>query len=109
VLTLSGASPGPRVVLLGGVHGDEYEGIAAASLAFRDLDPQALHGTLTIVPVSNPLAFDVGMRETPEDGKNLARVFPGSESGSVTERIAHALTTGAIQGADFLIDLHSAG
>jgi predicted deacylase len=49
------------------------------------------------------------VRESPIDGCNLARVFPGRADGTVTERLAHALVENVIAGADLLIDLHSAG
>src|SRR6185437_5340429 len=73
------------------------------------LSPDALGGRVKVVPVSNPLAFAARSRTSPPDGGNLARVFPGRADGSVTERIAHLLTREVIEGADLLVDLHSAG
>ena len=109
LLVARGRRDGPRVVILGGVHGDEYEGIAGAALAWRDLNPAALRGTVVVVPTANPLACAAGSRATPVDDCNLARTFPGRRAGTVTERIAHALDQEVIAGADVLIDLHSAG
>ncbi|MDH4349837.1 MAG: succinylglutamate desuccinylase/aspartoacylase family protein, partial [Gemmatimonadota bacterium] len=40
-------------------------------------------------------------------GKNLNRVYPGSATGTVSERIAHAITTEVIERADHLVDMHS--
>ena len=109
LLTLRGRQDGPRVAILGGVHGDEYEGTAAAGLVWRDLDPEQLRGTVHIVPVANPPAFAAGQRASPVDGLDLARSFPGDGRGSLSRRIAHALAERVIRGADLLIDLHSAG
>jgi predicted deacylase len=109
LLQTAGRHPGPRVAVLGGVHGDEYEGITAAAAIWHDTDPEALLGSLTIVSVSNPPAFEAGTRTSPLDGLNLARTFPGRRDGSVTERIADALAEHVIRQSDFLIDLHSAG
>jgi predicted deacylase len=109
LLIARGVPDGPRVAILGGVHGDEYEGIAAASAIWHDLDPDALRGTVRIVSVSNPPAFEAGTRTSPIDGLNLARIFPGRKDGSATERIAHTLAESIIRTSDFLIDLHSAG
>jgi predicted deacylase len=109
LLVARGASDGPRVAILGGVHGDEYEGIVASSLVFEDLDPQTLSGTVQIISVANPPAFEAGTRTSPVDGANLARVFPGAPGGTLTERIAHTLSESIIRSSDFLIDLHSAG
>ncbi len=99
---------GPHVVVLGGVHGDEYEGRAAAAFISQDVDGRLLRGSVSIVPSANAPACDAGTRTSPIDGLNLARTFPGRPDGTVTERIAHVLAD-LIGSADLLIDLHSAG
>src|SRR6266852_607147 len=109
VLVAGGHAGGPHVVVLGGVHGDEYEGVAAAAAVWRDLDVSALRGQVSVVSVANPPAFAAGTRTSPVDGANLARTFPGSLTGTVTERIAYQLSEVLIRQADLLIDLHSAG
>src|SRR5262249_36312899 len=55
----------------------------------------------------NEPAFRLGQR-TADDGRDLARSCPGRPDGSVTERIAHALS-GLIRAADFYMDLHTGG
>ncbi|MEA2593695.1 MAG: uncharacterized protein QOF01_164 [Thermomicrobiales bacterium] len=109
LLVARGAAPGKTIVVLGGVHGDEYEGMAAVRAVFRELDPVEMRGTFLGVPVCNPPAFAAASRTSPLDGLNLARVFPGSPDGTVSERIAHVLTTAVNHHADFVIDLHSSG
>lgn len=109
LLLARGQQAGPRVAILGGVHGDEYEGVSSAALIWRDLDPAAMRGLVTIVSVCNLPAFEAGTRTSPVDGHNLARIFPGSRAGTVTERIADTLAEQIIRPADFLFDLHSAG
>jgi predicted deacylase len=109
VLLARGVQAGPRIAILGGVHGDEYEGVVAAASVWHDTDPTDLRGSLVVVTVANPPAFEAGVRASPLDGLNLARTFPGSLTGSVTERIAHILSESVIKPADFLLDLHSAG
>jgi predicted deacylase len=109
LLLARGLQDGPRIAVLGGVHGDEYEGVVAAASVWHDTDPADLCGSLIVVSVANPPAFAAGVRVSPLDGLNLARTFPGSLSGSVTERIAHILSESVIKTADFLFDLHSAG
>jgi predicted deacylase len=108
----AGARPGAVLAVLGGVHGDELEGVTAARVFRRYLDAlpaDALRGTVRIVAVSNPAAFAARQRCSPVDGANLARVFPGTADGTLTQRIAHAITTQVIAGADLMVDLHSAG
>jgi predicted deacylase len=95
-------------LITGGIHGDEYEGPAAALEFIKQLDPTALQGSLTVVPVANPPAFAAGTRTNP-DGRNLARCFPGTHGGSDTERLAHAIFHHLLEGVTHLIDLHSGG
>jgi predicted deacylase len=109
VLALKGEQSGPTLVVLGAVHGDEYEGVEAIPLAFGDLQPGEVAGTVVMVPVCNLPAYEAAQRSSPIDALNLARVFPGKADGTVTERIAHALTDKLLRHADFLLDLHSGG
>ena len=109
LLTVTGSNPGPILVVFAGVHGDEYEGVEAIPRIAEEVDPPHLRGTLLMVPVCNMAAYATATRNSPVDGLNLARVFPGSETGTLTQRIAYWLTSKFISAADFFIDLHSAG
>jgi predicted deacylase len=74
----------------------------------RDLDPARLRGTVIIVHIANLPSFQKRtIYYSPIDGKNLNRVYPGRPDGSVSERIAHAVTTEVIRRADYLVDMHS--
>ncbi|WP_191245554.1 succinylglutamate desuccinylase/aspartoacylase family protein [Amycolatopsis deserti] len=106
--TLEGAEPGPTVALLGGVHGDEDEGVLAVRRLLNLLNREELAGRVKAVAPANPVAWDAGTRVSPLDDGNLARSFPGDGSGP-TAALASALTSDLIDGADLLIDLHSAG
>ena len=109
VLVARGQAEGPTLLVLGGVHGDEYEGPHAVRTVFRALTTDQLRGTFIGVPVTNVPAFEAGTRSSPLDGLNLARVFPGSRTGTTTERIAHQVGNHLIGRCDLLIDLHSSG
>ena len=109
VLVAKGTKPGPTIVALGGVHGDEYEGPYAVRDIYQRLDPIAMKGTFIGVPQCNVPAFATGTRISPIDGLNLARIMPGKVDGTITERIAHILATQVIDRGDFVIDLHSSG
>jgi predicted deacylase len=104
-----GDRDGPVLSVLGGVHGDELEGVAAVRLLFASLRGERVRGTLRGVAVANELAFAARSRTTPEDGGNLARSFPGRADGGPTERVADLLTRSVIAGSSLLVDLHSAG
>ena len=102
------AAAGPTITLLGGVHGDELEGVMATSILLDRL-ADLLCGEVRVVPRANPSAVAGCNRESIVDDKNLARCFPGDPAGSYTDRVAHVLTEEAIRGVDGLIDLHSSG
>jgi len=108
-ITITGQNVGPTVAILAGVHGDEYEGVIAALSLARELPQELISGTVKIVSPAHPSAWQNCNRLSPIDGANLARVFPGSQNGSATEQLAHAITEQVIKFADVLIDLHSAG
>lgn len=109
VFTCCGTQPGPTALIVAGIHGDEYEGPASIWQVAETLQPEQVSGTVILLPVASPLAFDAGTRVTPPDGVNLARVFPGNAEGSPTERLAHFLFETFGRQCDYLIDLHSGG
>jgi predicted deacylase len=96
------------VLLTAGIHGDEYEGPAAILQIISDLEHIPVRGTCTAIPVAHPAAWSAATRLSPDDGLNLARVFPGDPAGSPTQRLAAFLFSIA-QTATHLIDLHSGG
>ena len=100
---------GPTTLILGGMHGDEYEGPVAMDALVRAVDPGALVGRLILLPALNLPAVMAGTRLTPDDGLNLNRVFPGDPLGSLTQRIANWLSETLMPMADHIVDLHSGG
>lgn len=105
-----GPKSGQTVVAIGGTHGDEYEGPVGFKNLVQSFDASTLvEGRLIVIPVLNVPAFQSARRESPIDGKNMNRVFPGDSNGSLTSRIAHFITTDVLRRADVVIDIHSAG
>lgn len=104
-----GASPGRRLVALAGVHGDEYEGVLALLQTVQGLDPKCIAGDLLTLALANPPAFWAASRNSPIDGKNMARTFPGDLYGSPTESLAYQIGSTVIAHANFLLDLHTGG
>ncbi|SJM30316.1 succinylglutamate desuccinylase/aspartoacylase family protein [Mesorhizobium delmotii] len=100
---------GPRLLITGGNHGNELEGPIVARRLVEWLPEAQTCGRVIIVPEINPLAVQAWTRNTPIDGKNLNRVFPGRADGSATERIADAVSRLLLPMADTVFDLHSAG
>jgi predicted deacylase len=109
VLELAGDADGPTVSAVGGVHGDEFEGVVACLRLAEVLTEVPVRGRLRLVPVAHEAAHRASARSSPVDGLNLARSFPGDPDGQPTERLADALRREIIEGADLFVDLHSAG
>ncbi len=105
--TIFGRTDGPHLLITGGVHGDEFEPMAAIRRLMRLLNPADLNGRVTLAPVVHENAYRRCNR-LGDDGLDLARTCPGRADGSPTERTAHALSL-LIRSADYYIDLHSGG
>ena len=102
--------PGSTIVAIGGTHGDEYEGPVGLKNLIRELDPTRLvSGRLIVIPVLNVPAFRAARRDSPLDGQNMNRVFPGGAAGTITQRIARFVTDEILARADVVIDLHAGG
>jgi uncharacterized protein len=100
---------GPRVLLMAGNHGDEYEGQILVSQLMREIDPQWVRGQIVFLPMANFPAADAGLRTSPLDGGNLNRSFPGDPAGTPTQIIADYIERTLLAGVQYLIDLHSGG
>ncbi|MBC7967599.1 MAG: succinylglutamate desuccinylase/aspartoacylase family protein, partial [Fuerstia sp.] len=100
---------GPTALVLGGNHGDEYQGQIAALKLARELTPEMVTGRIILIPSLNFPAARAATRLSPLDGMNMNRAFPGNPEGSVTSQIAHFLTTVLFPLSDVVIDIHSGG
>ena len=100
---------GPTVALLAGNHGDEYEGPLVLGRLIRELDRSALQGRLIILPTVNLPAVLAHTRESPLDGKNLNRIWPGDVNGTPTERIVAWLDQEIFTRSQVVMDLHTGG
>ena len=108
ITTIAGGS-GPTALILGGNHGDEYQGQIAAMKLARELTPDRVSGRIILIPSLNFPAARAATRLSPLDGMNMNRAFPGEPEGSVTSQIAHYLTTVLFPLSDVVIDIHSGG
>jgi predicted deacylase len=102
-----GTRPGPVLALIAGNHGYEYPPILALQRLRGQMDPAELSGQILMVHAANmPSFLGRTVYFSPVDGKNLNRVYPGKTDGTVSERIAYAITTEVIEKADYVLDLH---
>lgn len=100
---------GPVVLVMGGNHGDEYEGQAIVAQLCRDIAPEAIRGQLLLMPMANYPAAMAGRRTSPLDEGNLNRSFPGHARGTPTEIVADYIEGVLLARAQYLVDLHSGG
>ncbi|MGF1681702.1 N(2)-acetyl-L-2,4-diaminobutanoate deacetylase DoeB [Photobacterium minamisatsumaniensis] len=100
---------GPTALLTGGNHGDEYEGITGLLKLANRLEAEEIKGRVIIVPAMNYPAVLNGSRTSPIDLGNMNRSFPGSPTGSMTERIADYFQRYLVPMCDFALDIHSGG
>lgn len=100
---------GPVVLAMAGNHGDEYPGPVALLNLWRELRVDEVTGHLILIPCLNPPAAQAMTRLSPLDGKNFNRCFPGDAAGTVSEQLAHFLSTVLFPMAETVIDLHTGG
>ncbi|MCY1207674.1 N-alpha-acetyl-L-2,4-diaminobutyric acid deacetylase [compost metagenome] len=108
-MAINGALPGPQLSIIAGVHGDEFENCEAVRRLYASVDPAILRGSIVATPQANPGAFEVQSRHNGVDHLDLNRQFPGNPDGFLTQRTAAALVETFVDGADFLLDMHSGG
>lgn len=105
----SSSNPGPAVLICGGLHGDEVNGIEVVR---QIIDAGALDylnkGCVIAMPIINIYGFINFSRDVP-DGKDVNRSFPGNIDGSLASHVAYILTHHILPLIDFGIDFHTGG
>lgn len=99
---------GPVLLLLGGVHGDEINGVEIVRRLIRGKVNKPSRGTIISIPVFNIFGFLNLSRKFP-DGRDLNRVFPGSEKGSLASQFAYQFKKEIAPFVDYVLDFHSGG
>ncbi|KAJ3190625.1 hypothetical protein HK101_008528 [Irineochytrium annulatum] len=107
VIVARGVKAGPVVGITAVVHGNELNGVPCIHRVITDIDVHRLNGTVVAVPCVNVPGYLRFSREF-SDGKDLNRVFPGSESGTASQVYAYNLLHKIINHFDYMIDLHTA-
>ena len=105
--TFHGLAPGPALLVLGAVHGNEVCGTHAIMQLLQDIDGGAIsieRGSVTFVPITNPLAHHLKRRF---GDRNLNRnMAPSAIPQDFEDRIANVLCP-LLDAHDVLLDLHS--
>jgi len=103
----SALEPGPRLVVTGAVHGNETAGTRGIGYVLDQIERgevPIVRGTVTFVPVVNPLAYAKGLRC---GDRNLnRRLLPSARPRDNEDRVANVLCP-LLAEHDVLLDLHS--
>src|SRR5579864_7754065 len=109
VSIIQGSSPGPTLAVLAGEHGCEYCGIFAAVRIIKDVQPENIRGTLVVLPLANPPAFEErALFVNPIDAVNIYASYPGSKDGTISYIMANRIFSELTAIADSIIHLHGA-
>ncbi|ASJ71215.1 succinylglutamate desuccinylase/aspartoacylase family protein [Granulosicoccus antarcticus] len=106
VHVVHGKQSGPVLFLSSAIHGDELNGIEIIRQVLATKAVSRLKGTLIAVPVVNAYGLIQASRYLP-DRRDLNRVFPGSETGSLAGRIAYVFMQEIVSVSTHGIDLHT--
>lgn len=99
---------GPVLLLTGGLHGDEINGVEILRRMIHNKQLVPQKGTVIAIPLVNTYGFIQNIRGLP-DGKDINRSFPGSENGSLASLLAHTLMTKILPYVDYGVDFHTGG
>ncbi len=100
--------PGPTVLITAGIHGDEINGVEIVRQLIARKMNKPKCGTIICIPILNIFGFLNGDRSFP-DGRDLNRVFPGTQTGSLASRVAYHFTKKVLPHADYCFDFHTGG
>lgn len=107
VHVITGREPGPRLLLLSMLHGNEWLSAVQFRRLASEIDPAKLKGTLMLVPVANPVAFRTNTRVIVDDSDmpDLNRSFGGPFEWT-TNQIARTIADKLMKQADYMMDFH---
>ncbi len=108
VLVYRAPVDGPVLLLTGGLHGDEINGI---EIVRRMIERELVvpdKGTVIAIPIVNIYGFIQNSRGLP-DGKDINRSFPGAKGGSLAKLLAYTLMKEIIPEIDYGLDFHTGG
>lgn len=100
---------GPTLTLIGGVHGDEYQGPTVVSRLFHELGPANLKGRILFLPALNYPAFEASARCSPLDNGNMNRAFKADRQDIPTEAVAGWVEDSILPQSDAVVDFHAGG
>lgn len=108
IIVYRSKKPGPVLMLVAGMHGDEINGVEIMRRIVKNKLYKVDAGAVVCIPIINIYGFINFSRDVP-DGKDINRSFPGSKNGSLASQVANFLMTDVIPFIDYGIDFHTGG
>jgi len=108
VYVYKGLESGPTLLISGGLHGDEVNGVEIVRRLIESENLKVKKGNVIAIPLINIYGFLNFNRELP-DGKDANRSFPGVKMGSLASRVAWHVTNMILPNIDMGIDFHTGG
>jgi predicted deacylase len=108
IIVERGKKEGPTLLVTGGIHGNEINGIEIVRQLISKKYNKPEFGMVICIPVVNVFGFLNQARQFP-DGRDLNRVFPGSPRGSLASRFAYHIIKEIAPLVDYCIDYHTGG
>lgn len=108
VIVERGKEDGPNILITGGIHGNEINGVEIVRQLISKKYNKPEKGMVICIPVVNVFGFLNQKRQFP-DGRDLNRVFPGSLRGSLASRFAYHIIKEVAPLVDYCIDYHTGG
>jgi predicted deacylase len=108
VYVLNAKTPGPVVLVQGGLYAYEVNGVEIVRRMLHNGSFNVNTGAVIAVPILNMFEFIHYSRAVP-DGKDVNRSFPETKSSSIASRIAYHYPNEILPQIDFAIDLGTGG
>ncbi len=100
---------GPVLLLTGGLHGDELNGVETIRRLIDSDEIVPDRGSVIAIPIVNIYGFIQNSRGLP-DGKDINRSFPGvKKDGSLAKLLAYTIMENIIPLVDCGVDFHTGG
>jgi predicted deacylase len=107
VFRFDSGKPGPRLLILGAIHGNEICGTIALARLRLELETGIVElnaGSLAMAPICNPAAYRIGRRYVEA---NLNRIIARSQPQDYPEQAYAHQVMDLIDSCEVLLDLHS--
>lgn len=103
----AGSQPGPTLLILSMLHGNEWFSVLIVRELLRRVQPEMLRGNIIAVPVANQVAFGTGTRCILDDADepDANRAF-GGRYNWLSNQITRVIEEELYSVADCLIDYH---